>query len=203
MQNQLDMLMADIIKEADALIVHPEGEPKPLKSGELSYIFYNFGDFCRGRHAFVVALLFAQRIKDLGLHDHVDFIFGPAYKGIGLAEAISIALWMEFEIDLPFCSDRKEKKDHGEGGDVLGFQPAPGMRALVIDDVLTMGDAKQESKNFLDVLGVSMFAILVGVDRSAEGVIERLEQELDTTVYSVITHDRLKEHFNLPEYATY
>lgn len=195
--------MARAIEAADALTVHPEGHPGKLKSGKESYIFYNFGDFYYPDDLWEVACCFADRIVELGLHEEVDFIFGPAYKGIGLAVAISLALWQRHEVRLPFCSDRKEEKKHGEGGKILNFQPTEGMRSLIIDDVLTMGDAKEDAKKILDALGVIVVAILVGVDRSDAGVIERLQQLFEARVLSVTTHEQLKDHFMLPDYATY
>lgn len=201
MNFELTERMANVIADAGALKIFPEGSPGTLKSGAESYIFYNFGDFCRGRHAYEVARCFAARIVELDLHLRADFIFGPAYKGIGLAQLISVVLWEEYQIDLPFCSNRKEAKAHGEGGSILGYQPQPGDRGLLIDDVLTMGGAKDESKLILDALDVIIVAIVVGVDRSGAGVIERLEWEFGASVYSVTTHAELQQFLPLPDYA--
>lgn len=204
MSQQLDIRMANVIQAAGVLLPPPpEGEPRELKDGSTSYIFYDFGNFYNPEYMREMACCFAARIADLQLHRKADFIFGPAYKGIGLAHLISVALWKNHGIIMDMCYNRKEAKGHGEDGVMVGFPVLPGMRALVLDDVLTAGTAKRESQEILDDCGAQTAVVLVGVDRSPEGVLEVLAEELGVEIVSVTTHERIKGYFDLPPYATF
>ena len=181
--------MAVAIQGAGVLLpIPPEGEPRELKDKSLSYFFYNFGNFFDPEYMWEMACCFASRIAELQLHKHVDFLYGPPYKGIGLVHLISVALLHNHGVNLPICYSRKEPKDHGEGGVMVGFPIEPGMRGLVIDDVVTAGIAKQESRVVIEDEGGILAGVIVGVDRTKEGVLKVLEESLGAPVYAVTTH---------------
>lgn len=204
MSDVLDIRMAQVIQAAGVLLPPPpEGEPRQLKDKSYSYLFYNFGNIYDPQHMWEVASCFASRIAELQLHKMADFIFGPAYKGIGLAHLISVALWTNHGVKMNVCYNRKEAKEHGEGGVMVGYPIKSGERGLVIDDVLTAGTAKRESQEILSECGAVLTVVLVGVDRSPEGVLVALAEELGVEIFSVTTHDRIKGRFVLPEYASY
>jgi len=136
-----------------------------LKSGKRSPVFFNFGDLCGGRELSEMGGFFARAIVEHGLADS-GALFGPAYKGINLAIATSIALWRDHAIDIPVAYNRKEAKAHGEGGAVVGADLAQARSVIVLDDVITDGATKYD---VIDVLrafpNLQIAAMLVGVDR--------------------------------------
>src|SRR5690606_24607472 len=111
-----------------------------LKSGRLSPYFFNAGLFNTGEALAFIGRCYAAAIEDSGIG--FDVLFGPAYKGIPLAAATTVALAEHFQRDVPYCFNRKEAKDHGEGGSIVG-SPLAG-RVLVVDDVITAGTAIRE-----------------------------------------------------------
>jgi orotate phosphoribosyltransferase len=119
-----------------------------------------------------------------------DVLFGPAYKGIPLAAATGIALADRHDIDIPFCFNRKETKDHGEGGNLVGA-PLNG-RILIIDDVITAGTAIRESLALIDAAGAHAVGVVIALDRQERGqgarsAIQEVEQDLGLTVNSIVT----------------
>lgn len=204
MSIDLDRRMATVVQAAGVLLpIPPEGQPRPLKDESLSYFFYNFGELYWPEHMWEVASCFAARIAGLQLHKKVDFIYGPPYKGIGLAHLISVALLLNHGVHLPICYSRKEIKGHGEGGVMVGVPIEPGMRGLVIDDVVTSGLAKLESKEIIESQRGFLAAVLVGIDRTPDGVLDALRESLCAEVYSVTTHKALIVNFDVPDYATF
>ena len=133
-----------------------------LKSGRVSPYFFNAGAFNSGAALAVLGECYADAIEAAKID--FDVIFGPAYKGIPLAAVTAAALHQKYGRDKPYSFNRKEKKDHGEGGRFVGA-PVEGMRMLVVDDVVTAGTAVGEVATLLDEADAKMVAVLVGLDR--------------------------------------
>ncbi len=134
------------------------------KAGRLSPYFFNAGLFCDGEKLGQLARYYARAALASGIA--FDVIFGPAYKGITLAAATAVAL-AELGHNVPFCFNRKEAKDHGEGGNIVGA-PLAG-RALIIDDVITEGAAKREAIELIRAAGATPAGILIALDRQERG----------------------------------
>ncbi len=136
-----------------------------LKSGRQSPYFFNLGRIASGAALARLGSAYAARL----VHDTlaVDMLFGPAYKGIPLAAATAIALAGEHGRDLPFAYNRKEAKDHGEGGTLVGA-PLKG-RVLIIDDVITAGTAVRQSLALIREHGATPAGVLVALDRQERG----------------------------------
>jgi orotate phosphoribosyltransferase len=158
-----------------------------LKSGRQSPYFFNAGLFNTGKALGFIGRCYAAAIKDAGLS--YDVIFGPAYKGIPLAAATSIALAEHFADDVPYCFNRKEAKDHGEGGTIVGAALAG--RVLVVDDVITAGTAIREVMTIIQQAKASAAGVLVALDRQERGqgelsAIGEIKQEFGLPVVSII-----------------
>ena len=136
-----------------------------LKSGRKSPYFFNAGLFDTGGKLAFLARCYADAILDSNLD--YDVLFGPAYKGIPLAATTVVALSSGHGIDKPYCFNRKETKDHGEGGSIVGA-PLAG-RALVIDDDITAGTAIREAAQIITDNGATMAGIAVAMDRQERG----------------------------------
>jgi len=134
------------------------------KAGRLSPYFFNAGLFDDGLKLGELARYYARAALASGIQ--FDVIFGPAYKGITLAAATAMAL-ADLGHNVPFCFNRKEAKDHGEGGNIVGA-PLKG-RALIIDDVITEGAAKREAIELIRSLGATPAGILIALDRQERG----------------------------------
>ncbi|HEY9149660.1 MAG TPA: orotate phosphoribosyltransferase [Gammaproteobacteria bacterium] len=159
-----------------------------LKSGRVSPYFFNAGLFNTGRHLARLGRFYAQAIVDSGRD--FDVLFGPAYKGIPLAAATGIALADHHERDLPWCFNRKEAKDHGEGGNLVGA-PLEG-RVLIVDDVITAGTAIRESVDLIQAAGATPAGVVIALDRQERGrgersAIQEVEQDLGLPVTSIVT----------------
>ena len=135
-----------------------------LKSGRSSPYFFNAGLFNTGRRLARLGGYYASAIAASGLE--FDVLFGPAYKGIPLAAAAAMQL-VEHGLDKPYCYNRKEAKDHGEGGMIVGA-PLEG-RALIIDDVITAGTAAREAVGIITSSGATAAGIVVALDRQEKG----------------------------------
>ena len=158
-----------------------------LKSGRVSPYFFNAGAFASGRALAALGRCYAQRIVESGVE--FDVLLGPAYKGIPLAAVTAVALADEHGRDVPFAYNRKEAKDHGEGGVMVGA-PLQG-RVLVIDDVITAGTAVREVIAMIDAAGASLAGVAIGLDRQERGAgdrsaIQELEQEHGIPIMSII-----------------
>lgn len=136
-----------------------------LKSGRVSPYFFNAGLFQTGSALAQLGKFYAQAIVDSGLA--FDMLFGPAYKGIPLAAATAIALYEHHGKDYPYAFNRKEAKDHGEGGTIVGA--ALKGRVLVIDDVITAGTAIRESADIVAAQGAELAGVAIALDRQERG----------------------------------
>jgi len=136
-----------------------------LKSGRQSPYFFDAGAFASGGALAELGRCYARRIVDAGVD--FDVLLGPAYKGIPLAAATAVALADRHGRDLPFAYNRKEAKDHGEGGLLVGA-PLEG-RVLVIDDVMTAGTAVAEVVDMIEAAGASLAGVVIGLDRRERG----------------------------------
>ena len=140
-----------------------------LKSGRLSPYFFNMGRIDSGAALAQLGRAYAAAVVDSGIQ--VDMLFGPAYKGIALAAATAIALADQHQRDLPWAYNRKEAKDHGEGGTLVGA-PLQG-RVLIVDDVMTAGTAVRESLALIHAQGATAAGVLIALDRQERGQGER------------------------------
>ena len=134
------------------------------KAGRLSPYFFNAGLFCDGERLGALARFYAQAALASGIE--FDLLFGPAYKGITLAAATAVAL-AGLGHNVPFCFNRKEAKDHGEGGNIVGA-PLAG-RALIVDDVITDGASKREAIEIIRAAGAVPAGVLIALDRQERG----------------------------------
>ena len=167
-----------------------------LKSGRKSPYFFNAGAFCDGEALTVLAQAYAAailRLREEGVA--FDVLYGPAYKGIPLVAAVAVVLFAEHGLSLPWAFNRKEAKDHGEGGSLVGAALA-GKRVLILDDVLTAGTAIRESLAVLRSAGAQPVAVIVALDRqeTVDGggsALSRLAQDENLTATSVVTLDDL------------
>ena len=158
-----------------------------LKSGRVSPYFFNAGLFNTGSHLSELGKFYAQAIEASDLK--FDVLFGPAYKGIPLASAASIALNDSFNRNVPFSFNRKETKDHGEGGSIVGHALEGDI--LIIDDVITAGTAIREAQDSINDCGANAKGVIVALDRQEKGkgdlsAIQEVEQVFGMTVLSII-----------------
>ncbi len=166
-----------------------------LKSGRTSPYFFNAGLFYSGAALAGVGRCYAQAIIEADLK--FDFIFGPAYKGITLAAATCIALADVHNMNTPYSYNRKEAKDHGEGGSIVGA-PLCG-RAVIVDDVITAGTAIREVLELFQNSQAKPSAIVVGLDRQEKGpsgssAIQELQHKIGIPVLSIINLDDIMAH---------
>jgi orotate phosphoribosyltransferase len=136
-----------------------------LKSGRQSPYFFNAGLFNSGAALAALGRFYARAIAESGIQ--FDMLFGPAYKGIPLVAAAAAALAEHHGRDLPWCFNRKEVKDHGEGGNLVGA-PLTG-RVLIVDDVITAGTAVRESLNLIRTAGAMPAGLVIALDRQERG----------------------------------
>ena len=136
-----------------------------LKSGRMSPYFFNTGVFDSGVTLARLGEYYAAAIVASGLD--FDMLFGPAYKGIPLGAAVAIALATHHGRDVPFCFNRKEAKDHGEGGMTLGA-PLAG-RVLIVDDVISAGTSVNESVGIIRTAGAIPAGVVISLDRQERG----------------------------------
>ncbi|MCZ6827879.1 MAG: orotate phosphoribosyltransferase [Gammaproteobacteria bacterium] len=158
-----------------------------LKSGRISPYFFNAGLFCTGRAMAVLGRCYAQSIVDSGLK--FDMLFGPAYKGIPLAAVTVAALAEKFGRDLGWAYNRKEAKEHGEGGIIVGA-PLAG-RVLILDDVITAGTAIREAVEFIRNAGAEAAGIAIALDREERGqaelsAVQEVEKELGMEIIRIV-----------------
>ena len=175
-----------------------------LKSGRISPYFFNAGLFNSGKSLAQLGRYYAQTIVDSKLQ--VDVLYGPAYKGIPLAAATSIALADHHGIDMPYAFNRKEAKDHGEGGIIVGA-PLKG-KVLIIDDVISAGTSVRESIDIINANNAEPAGVVIALDRQEKGqgetsAIQEVENNYGLKVASIIqlrllieyleSHSELKE----------
>lgn len=159
-----------------------------LKSGRQSPYFFNSGLFNSGASLARLGRYYAQAIESSGIA--YDMLFGPAYKGIPLVSATCVALAEHHQRDVPYAFNRKEAKDHGEGGVIVGA-PLQG-KVLVIDDVISAGTSVRESVAIIDAAGASLAGVAISLDRQERGqgdtsAIQEVEQQYGVGVISIAT----------------
>lgn len=152
-----------------------------LKSGRVSPYFFNAGGFDDGASLGELARCYADAILDAGIE--FDMLFGPAYKGIPLAAATAVALNEVHGRNVPYSFNRKEAKDHGEGGCIVGA-PLAG-RVLVIDDVISAGTSVRESISIIDAAGAKTAGIAIALDRQERGSGELSASQQVETEYGI------------------
>lgn len=176
-----------------------------LKSGRISPYFFNAGLFNSGYALAELGSCYAQTIIDENID--YDVLFGPAYKGIPLVSAIAYALSVNHGIDKPYAFNRKEAKDHGEGGLIVGAELNG--KVLIVDDVITAGTAIREAVDIIQEAGARTSAVLIALDRQEKGkselsAIEEVKRDYGIDVFSIITMadliDYLEGDSDLGEY---
>ena len=163
-----------------------------LKSGRTSPYFFNTARFATGSALARLGRLYAESIVASDIE--FDMVFGPAYKGVPLACSVAVALAEHHGRDLPYAFNRKEAKDHGEGGVIVGAEPNG--RVLLVDDVISAGTAVRESKRILEFAGAACVATAICVDRQERGqgprsAVQEVETELGIRVVSIVCLDDL------------
>ena len=162
------------------------------KSGRRTPYFINTGNYKTGAQAAKLGDYYAACIQQ-NLPDGVDCLFGPAYKGIPLAVSAAASLYRNYGRDLPYCFNRKEAKDHGEGGSMVGYRPQAGDKVVIVEDVVTAGTAVRETiELFKRVADVDFAALLVSVDRMERGTrdcttLDELRQDYGIAVHPIVT----------------
>jgi len=159
-----------------------------LKSGRISPYFFNAGLFNSGYALAELGSCYAQTILDQDID--YDVMFGPAYKGIPLVSAIVYALSVNHGIDKPYAFNRKEAKDHGEGGLIVGAKLNG--KVLIVDDVITAGTAIREAVDIIKAEGATTSAVLIALDRQEKGkgdlsAIQEVNRDYGIDVFSIIT----------------
>jgi orotate phosphoribosyltransferase len=169
-----------------------------LKSGRVSPYFFNAGLFNSGYAAAKLGRCYASAVASLDLGIEFDMLFGPAYKGIPLVVLTAAALVEHHDQDFPFAFNRKERKDHGEGGTIIGA-PLQG-RVLILDDVITAGTAVREVLDLIRAEGATPAGVLVALDREEVGpksrisAVAQLQAELAVPIRSIVSLTDLIDH---------
>ncbi|MBK5145650.1 orotate phosphoribosyltransferase [Budviciaceae bacterium BWR-B9] len=166
-----------------------------LKSGRISPYFFNAGLFNTGRDLALLGRFYAAALVDSGIE--FDLLFGPAYKGIPIATTTAVALSEHHDRDVPYCFNRKEAKDHGEGGHLVG-SPLAG-RVMLVDDVITAGTAIRESMEVIRQHEATLSGVLISLDRQERGrgelsAIQEVKRDYQCEVITIITLDDLVEY---------
>ncbi len=168
-----------------------------LKSGRTSPYFFNAGLFNSGSALAQLGRFYASAVIESGLD--FDVIFGPAYKGIPLGAATAIALAEQHQRDLPWCFNRKEAKDHGEGGTLVGA-PLTG-RVLIVDDVITAGTAIREVMQIIRAQNAEAAGVLIALNRQERGqgelsAIQEVERDYRMPVISIVSLEQVLEYLD-------
>jgi orotate phosphoribosyltransferase len=166
-----------------------------LKSGRTSPYFFNAGFFNQGQDLALLGDCYADTL--VNAHAQFDMLFGPAYKGIPLGCTTAVSLARKYNRSVPFCYNRKEAKDHGEGGHLVGA-PLSG-KVLIVDDVITAGTAIRESIDLINTAEATPAGVLVALDRQEKGsgelsAIQEIVKEYNLPVYAIISLDDLHHY---------
>lgn len=169
-----------------------------LKSGRQSPYFFNAGLFNTGNALAQLGRFYAAAIQQSGID--FDMLFGPAYKGIPLATATAIALSDKYQRDVPYCFNRKEIKNHGEGGAIVGTALAG--RVLLVDDVISAGTAIGEAVQMIVAAEAQLAGVVIALNRQERGqtklsAIEEIEQKYGIPVVSIINLDDLISYLKI------
>lgn len=177
------MMGADVLRFGDFV----------TKSGRNTPYFVNTGNFKTGKQIATLAKFYAKLIKE-SIDGGFDCMFGPAYKGIPLATAAAAALYNEYGMDKPYFFNRKEEKDHGEGGSLVGYKPKDGDRVIIIEDVITAGTALRETMPVLrGAADVKINDMFISVNRCEYGknpektTVMEVMEEFGINVHAIIT----------------
>ena len=176
-----------------------------LKSGRKSPYFFNAGLFNTGADLARLGEFYAAAIQASAVD--FDVVFGPAYKGIPIGTSVSVALFNRYGIDKPVCFNRKEMKDHGEGGNLIG-SPLQG-KILLVDDVITAGTAIRESMELISANQAELAAVLIALNRKERGkgelsAIQEVERDYQCQVLSIIDLDDLMQFIEQdPRYSSH
>lgn len=191
------MMSADVLRFGDFT----------TKSGRKTPYFVNTGNYKTGAQIDTLGKFYAELVKEV-CGDKFDAMFGPAYKGIPLSTATASALAREHNIDKPFFFNRKEVKDHGEGGSIVGYKPIDGDTVIIIEDVITAGTAIRETMPILKGCGdVTVKDMFISVNRCEVGqnpnktAVMEVYDDFGITVHSIITVKDIYEY--LKEQGTY
>ena len=162
-----------------------------LKSGRIAPYFINCGNYKTGAQLAKLGEYYAECIHANNIP--VETLFGPAYKGIPLVVSAVVALSNKFGVDVSYCFDRKEAKDHGEGGMFVGKKLTDGEKVIIIDDVMTSGKALRESMPKLkSAANVDVTGMVITVDRQEKGTgemsaVQEVKRDFGVTVYPIVT----------------
>ncbi len=159
-----------------------------LKSGRVSPYFFNAGLFNTGGDLAKLGRYYAAALQAAKVD--FDVLFGPAYKGIPIATTTAVALANDYDLDVPYCFNRKEAKNHGEGGNLVGSQLAG--KIMLVDDVITAGTAIRESMELIKQHDASLAGVLIALDRQERGqgklsAIQEVERDFATRVIAIVT----------------
>jgi len=171
------------------------------KSGRQSPYFINSGQYMTGGQADLVGTYYAALINEK-LKGRFDVLFGPAYKGIPLCTLTAAALSRIYDINVGYCFNRKEAKDHGEGGTFVGWQPKDGDRFLITEDVISAGTSVREVYPLLkEAADVSITDMVISVDRMERGyngrtAVEEVKNELGVTVHPMVNVVEIMEYLH-------
>lgn len=168
-----------------------------LKSGRISPYFFNAGLFKSGQALARLGRFYAQAISASKVE--YDVVFGPAYKGIPLAAVTAVALADHHDRDVPYVFNRKEAKDHGEGGVLVGADLEG--KVLIIDDVITAGTAIREVMQIIDANGAQPGGVVIALDRQERGkgelsAIQEVERDFKMPVVSIITLEQVLQYLD-------
>ncbi|TPH21576.1 orotate phosphoribosyltransferase [Haemophilus haemolyticus] len=176
-----------------------------LKSGRKSPYFFNAGLFNTGADLARLGEFYAAAIQASAVD--FDVVFGPAYKGIPIGTSVSVALFNRYGIDKPVCFNRKEVKDHGEGGNLIGSSLQG--KILLVDDVITAGTAIRESMELISTNQAELAAVLIALNRKERGkgelsAIQEVERDYQCQVLSIIDLDDLMQFIEQdPRYSSH
>lgn len=189
----------EFMMEADVLRF---GEFK-TKSGRLTPYFVNTGNYKTGKQIATLGKFYANLIKET-CGDNFDCMFGPAYKGIPLVTATAASLATEYNINKPYFFNRKEEKDHGEGGNLVGYQPKDNDNVIIIEDVITAGTAIRETMPILkNAANVTVPHMFISVNRCEVGKVEgktaimEVSDEFGINVHSIISVQDIYDYLKL------
>jgi len=171
-----------------------------LKSGRISPYFFNAGLFNTGRSLAELGKYYAQTIVDSKID--FDLLYGPAYKGIPLAAVTAAALAVFHNIDIPYAFNRKEAKDHGEGGTIVGHELEG--KVLIIDDVISAGTSVRESMDIIAAQGAKPAGVVIALDRQEKGqgdlsAIQEVERDYDIPVASIVRLESLISYLSVDQ----
>ena len=175
------------------------------KSGRNTPYFVNTGNYRTGRQIATLGKFYAALVKET-VGDRFDCMFGPAYKGIPLAAGCAAALYSEYGIDKPYFFNRKEEKDHGEGGSIVGYKPKDGDRVIIIEDVIPAGTAIRETMPVLRAAAdVEVKDMLISVNRCEVGTtpgktaIMEVGEDFGISVHAIVTVEDIYEYLKSKE----